>query len=407
MNYFKKSGLSEKTVTSIVFCVYVFLITYSNTAWYTFSEGTIGYVLLKIVRYMCYGIFLVGSICKFRKQQYSKEALAYLSLLLILSFIGMFTGKDNSLFLTILFFTFLFGMNSIKMIKYSFAVQGTLLALTIICALLGLADNSILDFERMRYSLGFNWSNLAPILYLFVSLQYIYIRKSKITVLECIVMEVINIILYKFTNTKMSFALLTAVLLIILFCQISSKFKNALKRLFDRGYRWIMLVPVIGAFLACWLPLYNPTGRFWNSMNAILSGRLWQCKNAIVEYGFSLFGKWIPVEVFSVTNHGASDQTYFIDSGYLHFAMKYGVIMLVLLVVMYIISIWKAYRTKDYLMIGIFITLSVFCINDIYLISAFNLFTIYVFCDEDIFIEVPLFKKIIKKIDMRLKRKES
>ena len=200
MNYFKKSGLSEKTVTSIVFCVYVFLTTYSNTAWYTFSEGTIGYVLLKIVRYMCYGIFLVGSICKFRKQQYSKEALAYLSLLLILSFIGMFTGKDNSLFLTILFFTFLFGMNSIKMIKYSFAVQGTLLALTIICALLGLADNSILDFERMRYSLGFNWSNLAPILYLFVSLQYIYIRKSKITVLECIVMEVINIILYKFIN---------------------------------------------------------------------------------------------------------------------------------------------------------------------------------------------------------------
>lgn len=81
--------------------------------------------------------------------------------------------------------------------------------------------------------------------------------------------------------------------------------------------------------------------------------------------------------------------------------------MLVLLVVMYIISIWKAYRTKDYLMIGIFITLSVFCINDIFLISAFNLFTIYVFCDEDIFIEVPLFKKIIKKIDMRLKRKES
>ena len=65
---------------------------------------------------------------------------------------------------------------------------------------------------------------------------------------------------------------------------------------------------------------------------------------------------------------------YFIDSGYLHFAMKYGIFIIILLVALYVLSLWKAYKKKDYYMIGIYIMLSVFCINDIHLISAFNRF---------------------------------
>ncbi|MER8215040.1 hypothetical protein, partial [Acinetobacter baumannii] len=64
---------------------------------------------------------------------------------------------------------------------------------------MGLADNSILDTQRARYSLGFLWSSLSPILYLFVAMLYIYARKSKMTCIECIALEIINILLYKYT----------------------------------------------------------------------------------------------------------------------------------------------------------------------------------------------------------------
>ena len=165
------------------------------------------------------------------------------------------------------------------------------------------------------------------------------------------------------------------------------------------------MLPIIGAFLACWLPLYNSNSKVWMTLNYILSGRLWQCKNAIVEYGFSLFGRYIPVEVYSVLNGGNSDQTYFIDSGYLHFAMKYGIFIIILLVALYVLSLWKAYKKKDYYMIGIYIMLSVFCINDIHLISAFNIFTIYAFCDEDLFRHVSVLKKISKWINIHLLKK--
>ena len=62
-------------------------------------------------------------------------------------------------------------------------------------------------------------------------------------------------------------------------------------------------------------------------------------------------------------------------------------------------------KKKDYYMIGIYIMLSVFCINDIHLISAFNIFTIYAFCDEDLFRHVSVLKKISKWINIHLLKK--
>lgn len=406
--YFKNIIYSEEKITNIVFCIYIFLTTFCNTAWYAFCEGTIIYALLKIARYICYALFIVGVIYKFKCREYSLEGFGYFLLLLVLSFIGMFTGKDNSLFLTILFFMFIFGMNSQKLLRYALFIQGGVLFVTVVCSFLGLTDNSILDFERMRYSLGFSWTTFAPILYVFVSLLFIYFRKNKITLIECIALEVINIILYKFTNTKMSFAITSCVLLIIVFCLLSVQFKHFIKTMMDKLYTIILWLPAIGAFLACWLPLYNSQSKIWNIINSILSGRLWQCKNAITEYGFTLFGRYIYVETLSLKNSGTSDLTYFIDSGYLHFAMKYGIFVLFLLVALYSFSIWKAYKNKDYFMIGIFITLSIFCVNDLYLVNAFNVFTIYVFCDDDIFKEIPLMKRLSAWLkNVRLQRKES
>ena len=406
--YFKNIIYSEEKITNIVFCIYIFLTTFCNTAWYAFCEGTIIYALLKIARYICYALFIVGVIYKFKCREYSLEGFGYFLLLLVLSFIGMFTGKDNSLFLTILFFMFIFGMNSQKLLRYALFIQGGVLFVTVVCSFLGLTDNSILDFERMRYSLGFSWTTFAPILYVFVSLLFIYFRKNKITLIECIALEVINIILYKFTNTKMSFAITSCVLLIIVFCLLSVQFKHFTKTMMDKLYNIILWLPAIGDFLACWLPLYNSQSKIWNIINSILSGRLWQCKNAITEYGFTLFGRYIYVETLSLKNSGTSDLTYFIDSGYLHFAMKYGIFVFFLLVALYSFSIWKAYKNKDYFMIGIFITLSIFCVNDLYLVNAFNVFTIYVFCDDDIFKEIPLMKRLSAWLkNVRLQRKES
>lgn len=62
-------------------------------------------------------------------------------------------------------------------------------------------------------------------------------------------------------------------------------------------------------------------------------------------------------------------------------------------------------------MVCIFIVVSIFCIEDLYFVSAFNIFTIYAFCDEDVFSDVSVLKKLSKplyaisnNIDRRKKR---
>lgn len=395
----------------ILLGVYVFLTTFSNTAWYSLSEGMIFYKIIKIIRYIIYLMFVMLIFYKMIKNKYSKESILYLFLLGVLSIIGFKTGNDKSLFFTILFWAAMFGLNSNKVFTCSLFVQGGLLIVTILCAFLGLADNSLLDVERARYSLGFNWANLSPILYLFVALQYIYKRKDKITIIECLVLEIINVFLYKFTNTKMSFFVLTAIIAVMFIYKLFSRFKGVLKKVLISCKNLVIILPAICAFVACWLPVYNVDTWFWQKLNSLLSGRLWQCRNAIFKYGITLFGKEIDVKVYSVVNKGQSDQSFFIDSGYLHFAVKYGIIVLILLVALYSICIWKAYKKEDYFMVCIFIVVSIFCIEDLYFVSAFNIFTIYAFCDEDVFSDVSVLKKLSKplyaisnNIDRRKKR---
>lgn len=382
----------------IIFGIYVFLTTFSKTAWYTTSEGTAFFSVLKWVRYIFYLFFVFVFLINILRKKYSKEVLVFLSLLLVFSFIGIFTGKDNSLFLTILFWAAMFGLNSSKVFTCSLCVQGGLLIVTILCAFLGVADNSLLDVERARYSLGFNWASLSPILYIFVVLLYIYIRKGRITIIECIVLEIINVFLYKFTNTKMAFIVITAIIAAMFIYKIFSGFKVFLKKVLISCKNLVIVLPAICAFVACWLPIYNVDTWFWQKLNSVLSGRLWQCRNAVFKYGITLFGKEINVQAYSVINKGQSDQTFFIDSGYLHFAVKYGIIVLILLVGLYSICIWKAYKKEDYFMVCIFVVIAIFCIEDLYFVSAFNIFTIYAFCDDDVFLDVTLLKKLSKPL---------
>ena len=394
----KKGASRNELMVIICLCIYIFLLTFTNTAWYTFSEGTKVYTIFKLLRYVSYLLLFIVIMADIIKHNYSRETLFYLICLLVFSFIGMFTGKDKALFFYIFLFGAAYSMSINKVVKSAFIVQAGLLLVTAVCAFAGLADNSILDYERSRYSLGFNWPNLAPILLLFVALQYIYIRKNKITVWECIIMEVINILMYKFTNTKMSFFMLSALLAVVIICQLSATMKKLLKKALISFKKLVVIIPAICAFIACWLPLYNPESTIWIKLNSVLSERLWQCRNAITRYGFTLFGRHIDFEVHNVLNGGVSDQTYFIDSGYLHIAMQSGLVIFVLLVLLYVICMYKAYANKDYYMLCIMIVISVFCINDIYFISPFNIFILYAFCDNDTFKEIPLLQKLSKPV---------
>ena len=53
----KKGASRNELMVIICLCIYIFLLTFTNTAWYTFSEGTKVYTIFKLLRYVviyCY-----------------------------------------------------------------------------------------------------------------------------------------------------------------------------------------------------------------------------------------------------------------------------------------------------------------------------------------------------------------
>ena len=112
----KKGASRNELMVIICLCIYIFLLTFTNTAWYTFSEGTKVYTIFKLLRYVSYLLLFIVIMADIIKHNYSRETLFYLICLLVFSFIGMFTGKDKALFFYIFLFGAAYGMSINKVV---------------------------------------------------------------------------------------------------------------------------------------------------------------------------------------------------------------------------------------------------------------------------------------------------
>ena len=147
--------------------------------------------------------------------------------------------------------------------------------------------------DTQRHSLGFYYSTIAIGIYLSCMLMYFYVRKSKATVMELLLFEGINVFLYKYTDGRLSFILISIILFMMLILKIPK-----LRQLFKLPHMQVVLKYIgyilpISLFMLVILATYlyskgNPIGF---SINKILSGRLLYTKNAFQQYGITLFGQ--------------------------------------------------------------------------------------------------------------------
>lgn len=209
---------------------------------------------------------------------------------------------------------------------------------TIALAALGLAPNVLLDEDRVRYSMGFDWVSTPGILLFFLILladvRHLRIRSQ----LEVLLFVLLFCVLYLFTKARFLF------LLCGLYCLwIAARRAWNLARpgqMAAVGRRWLdhawvewllILTPVILAvFSIVVILVYNPENAFLARIDSMLSGRLSIAKNAWNQYGVHLFGKnitWIGYGL-GVTIQG--DYNY-VDNSYLQFLLNYGLLLWLML----------------------------------------------------------------------------
>lgn len=375
-----------QNVVYLVYAMFILAAAVALTSWATTNPDHILNTILKVIRYVSYLGCVVCIALNVVKKRYSKQSLCFLLALLAASGIAIFTSGERTVFLFVLLLGCVYASDGRTILKLSCIIQGSVLAITILFAITGITDNFIVDEERMRYSLGFAWASYAPNLLLFVSMQYMLLRRNQITWLELIAIEACNVFIFLQTDTKMSFLVLTLLVVVMALNRIAAVrayLLKAKKGLLAVSKRYVVALPWACALLAILLPLYRQESIFWKILNSGFSGRLELGKNAIANYGFSLLGQDIDMQGFSVL--GKTYEVYnYVDSSYLQIAIRYGIVLLVLVCILYGAALIKMQKRNDGRMVLFLIVILFLCMEEPFLFDvAFNLFPVFVLCDED------------------------
>ena len=292
--------------------------------------------LLKVVRYASYALIILVTIFL---TGHTRKALLWYILFLFL-FLVISVKADS---VTILFnFFFIFAAKDYpkeKLMKFVVTLQIVIMTLVVLGCFMGYLDDWIYwQGERVRHSLGYGYPNALPTIYFYVVLTVCYLLRKRFTFLHFVVFEILNYIIFVYTDTRTAFILTALALLVFLFLRVyrRSLSNNSWHRLIYVHSVWIL---ALIAILACYF--YNPGNVVWNRVNDIISNRLSLGHNALLINPLTLFGQkiqWYGFGGYGYTFMEMEGEYNYVDCSYVKILLDNGIIMLALAVLGYMFA---------------------------------------------------------------------
>ena len=261
--------------------------------------------------------------------------------------------------------------------KFVILVSSIMLFVIVLFSQLGIIENFVMKDQREREFLGFRYALNASALFFNILGLIIYVKKRKISIFLLILLTFINLYFYRKTDSRLSFYLSEALLV---FAFIMKKWPQ----LFEKRKKICLLVALsflLGAFVAGYLTINYDSSVSWQSkLNSVLTGRLYYGKKSIEKYGFSAFGN----SEIEWTGNGldkegkTSNQEYlYVDSYYIQVLQRYGIIVLLSILIICTVSMFKILRKKDYYLLFLLGFKAIHCIiDDSSMLLEFNTFWI-------------------------------
>lgn len=337
------------------------------------GASTVLSYLTKLGRYVSYALCMVKFIYD---AFYSRRYLVYLIIAMMIVTLSYFESLNKTMVLYLLLFLGVIEMHSEDVIRISFWTQSIMTFILVIGSQLGLVLDYIrIDSGRTRHFLGFSWTTTAPILFVFIILQYFYIRQGNISIVESAILTILSVFFYVMTNSR--FAFLISMASIIFFFALKTKIREgkfvvSMKRFF------VALPELIAAFAIGLHWFYEATNTSYNRLNNLLSGRLALGKSAIDKYGVHLFGQKIEWIGFSISESLKGEYNY-VDCSYLQILLEYGLFFLCLVLVLYSVAIKHSIENGQYYLTWILVVVLIFSITEPRLFNlTFNPFILIV-----------------------------
>lgn len=363
----------NEIVFFLAFIIFICSVVLEMTIWNVSLDGDPVFFsqVLKMMRYLSYGLCLLKILMDAVYARTEMITWGIICVLLLLCYIG---SMNKTMVLYLLFFIAAREIYAEHIIKVAVWIQSVILVITVGLSQLGFIEDYIMEPDiRPRHFLGFSWTTTGAILYFFILLEYIYIKKGRLKLIEYCLLLGIDWWFYHMTDSRMAFVLSAAVLTFFwMFGRyITSEKSN------KSFYRLFMFAPLLISVFAIILHAkYNSANEIYFKINSLLSGRLRLGYEAIADYGISLFGQ--PIEWIGFALGTDSSKAYnYVDCSYLQVMLEYGVVFLLIMIVLYSLAIRNAFIEKEYYLCWIFLFVLAFSITEPRLIDlAFNPFVL-------------------------------
>ena len=395
----------------IIFSIYIVTMLLPETS-ISILEGTFENVV-KIIRYGCY-FFFIAKIFWGWKNEKTKITVMLLVIAILFFIIYYFSGKQSLLIMMIALFA-LRNINKEKLIKIALITYIITFFTVIVCSWIGLIpDWTYNRGETTRHSLGFSYPTITMVYYLMITLMYIYTRKNKITIYEIIILEIINVLLYKSTAGRTTYILVTIVLILSLLKKI--KFLNNILK--QETFQKVLkgscyILPTLALlFILIMTYLYSINNPFAISINKTLSNRILLTEKAFQEYDITLFGQetqwngWGGVGYIEEIDK--NNYVYnFLDNSYARLILDYGIILTILVILGYTCILIQNFKKKDYWMVFVIFIILILSELEPHLIDLNkNIFVISLIPLLDYKpIKQLTYRNIIKKFSIKKRKK--
>lgn len=363
----------NKKIQEKLFIIIFSIYTLSSLETITmFEQVTVLSLIFKVLRYLTYVFFLWFSFIFFlnltiydlqKKNSFIQimknicKELIQRPIIILVFFVSfcVFIFSKNRLPLIVTLI--LIGSSQFdfkKIIRCALFINVMLTVITIICSELKLIPEIIIAREdgTLRYSLGFVYPLELMCNYLFIVMIYIYDHSKSFSFKDLLLINVINILLFKLTDARTSFILIMLISIIAYFLN-----RVDVNQLFKIIKKWMLYLFVFlcsfGSIVLSWF--YSEGNYLFANINNLLSGRLLLGYQGLHEFGLSLFGKpieWVGFGAQVDLNY-ASQNYNFVDCSYVKNLLDFGVILFILIIIGYIYILMNLYDQKN--IIGIIV----------------------------------------------------
>lgn len=231
-----------------------------------------------------------------------------------------------------------------ELVRVDFAVKIFVLVTVLSLCFLGYLPNfTKLINGAYKQGLGFSHPNGLACIVFVILLEWMYIRYNKLKILDYVfIITIVSLVWHVAASRTNAYTFFLIFVCIILSKIFPSIFKNRLV------VNILAILPSIIAVLSFELiHLYEKGNTIVLVLNEILTRRITQASLLLNRYGISLFGQFVNIRGTRSVDY-SSDALFSVDMTYITVPIRYGIVILALLLIGYYFFIKKSAENGNY-----------------------------------------------------------